>query len=83
MNSTQKRRKQKEKLLLIICASMVMAAVICFGVWQYLAHLLVSQQAAQRWQGEGDMEFRQVGRGKATWSFARLPASCPRTRRSS
>ena len=60
MNSTQKRRKQKEKLLLIICASMVMAAVICFGVWQYLAHLLVSQQAAQRWQGEGDMEFRQV-----------------------
>ena len=60
MNSTQKRRKQKEKLLLIICASMVMAAVICFGVWQYLAHLLVSQQAAQRWQGEGDMEFRQI-----------------------
>ena len=60
MNSTQKRRKQKEKLLLIICASMVMAAVICFGVWQYLAHLLVSQQAAERWQGEGDMEFRQI-----------------------
>jgi hypothetical protein len=60
MNQKRRRRKKKTRILLILCASMVVAAALCFGAWQYLAHLLDSQQAAQRWEGDGDLDFKQI-----------------------
>lgn len=60
MSRTRKRRKRKTRILLTVCVAMVLAAALCFGAWQYLARLLDSQQAAQRWQGEGDLEFSQI-----------------------
>ena len=60
MNQKRRRRKKKTRILLILCASMVAAAVLFFGAWQYLAHLLDAQQAAQRWEGDGDLDFSQI-----------------------
>ena len=60
MNRNWRRRKQKTRVLLIVCASMVAAAVLCFGAWQYFARVLESQQAAKRWQGDGDLKFSQI-----------------------
>ena len=40
MKRTGKRRKRQSYILLIVCASMVAAAVLCFGAWQYFAHVL-------------------------------------------
>ena len=60
MKRKKKSRVRRNRILLIVCASMVAAAVLCFGAWQYFAHVLDSQQAAERWKGEGDLEFRQI-----------------------
>ncbi len=60
MNQKRKRRKKKTRVLLIVCASMVAAAVLFFGAWQFLAHLLDTQQAAARWEGDGDQDFSQI-----------------------
>ena len=60
----KKKKKQKNILLrhlfLTSTISSILTAVICFGAWQWLANLLPSQQAAQRWQGDSDMEFSQI-----------------------
>ena len=60
MKRNGKRRKRKTRILLIVCASMVAAAVLCFGAWQYFAHVLDSQKAAERWQGDGDLKVSQI-----------------------
>ena len=60
MKRTGKRRKRQSYILLIVCVSMVAAAVLCFGAWQYFAHVLDSQKAAERWQGDGDLKFSQI-----------------------
>ena len=60
MNQKRRRRKKKTRILLIVCASMVAAAVLFFGAWQYLAHLLDTQQAAARWEGDGELDFSQI-----------------------
>lgn len=56
------RRKlsRQAAALLITCGAMVALAAACFGAWQWLAHLLVSQRAADRWAGGGEMPFSQI-----------------------
>ena len=60
MKRKRKRLKKKTRILLVICASMIVAAALFFGAWQYLAHLLDTQQAAERWEGEGELNFKQI-----------------------
>ena len=48
------------KILLITAGSLVLLAAVCFGVWQWLAHLLPTQKEAERWQSDGDLAFSQV-----------------------
>ena len=60
MKRKRKRLKRKTRVLLVICASMIVAAALFFGAWQYLAHLLDTQQAAERWEGEGELNFKQI-----------------------
>ena len=60
MKRKRKRLKKKTRVLLVICASMIVAAALFFGAWQYLAHLLDTQQAAERWEGEGELNFKQI-----------------------
>ena len=63
---TQKKKQQKQQNILLRHAlltsvvSTILAAVICFGVWQWLSNLLPSQKEAERWQGEGDLAFSQI-----------------------
>ncbi len=47
-------------VLLILSVAMVVLSVGCFGTWQWLAHLLQSQRAAERWQGDDDLAFSQI-----------------------
>ena len=60
MKRKKKSRIRRNRILLIVCASMVAAAALCFGAWQYFAHVLDSQKAAERWQGDGDLKFSQI-----------------------
>ena len=56
----QRQRQVLKKFQLIVCALMVGASVVCFGMWQYFSNLLDSQKAAERWQGDGDLKFSQI-----------------------
>ena len=59
----QKGKKQisrQQIILLLVCIAMVLAAAACFMAWWLLAHMLPSQQAAERWQGDSDMPYKQI-----------------------
>ena len=62
--SQKKKKKKKNPLLrhltLTVVVCMLLTTAICFGAWQWLANLLPSQKAAQRWQGDGDLPFSQI-----------------------
>ena len=45
---------------IIVCAALLVLALVCMGVQTSLAGRLLSQRAAERWGGESDMEFRQL-----------------------
>lgn len=51
---------KKQRILLIVCLSMVLLAAVCFGARAHLSHMLVSQREAERWQGDGETEFAQI-----------------------
>ena len=53
-------RKAKRLLLLIVCAALTLAAAACFITGLYLTTRLTSQQAAQRWQGESELNYTQL-----------------------
>ena len=55
-----RRLSPEVRILLILCAVMVGLSAVCFTGWQWLAHLLESQRAAERWQGGGDLPFSQI-----------------------
>ncbi len=52
--------KIPSKKWIIVCAALLVLALVCMGVQTSLAGRLLSQRAAERWGGEGDMEFRQL-----------------------
>ena len=59
----QKRKKQisrQQSILLLVCIAMLLAAAACFGAWWWLSRLLASQREAERWQGDGEMPFKQI-----------------------
>ena len=60
----KKKKKKKNPLLrhltLTIAVGTILVTAILFGTWQWLANLLPSQKAAQRWQGDSDMPFSQI-----------------------
>ena len=56
----KKKRDRRRRIILAACGVQLLAAVICFGLWQWLANLLPSQKEAERWQGEGELAFSQV-----------------------
>ena len=60
MKRKRKRLKKKTRVLLVVCASVIVAAALFFGAWQYLAHLLDTQQAAERWEGEGELKASKI-----------------------
>ena len=57
----RRRKSKKERIaLLILCAALTLLAAACFLFAFVLGGELDSQRAAERWQGEADMEFRQL-----------------------
>jgi hypothetical protein len=57
----RRRRSKQERLArLILCAALTLTAVGCFIVALLMSRALESQRAAERWQGESEMEFRQL-----------------------
>lgn len=52
--------KKKRTVFLIVNAALLLIAAASFLVMAHLAKLLPSQRAAERWQGESDMEFAQI-----------------------
>ena len=57
----RRRRSKKERIaLLIMCAALTLAAAVCFLGALFLGGELDSQRAAERWKGEGELEFRQL-----------------------
>lgn len=55
-----KNVKRFKKRTLIIAAALLLMCLLAILGWQRLAHLLDSQRAAERWQGESETEFAQV-----------------------
>ena len=55
-----KTKKSRRILRLVLCAVLLITAGICFAVTAHLARLLPSQQAAERWQGDGETQYGQV-----------------------
>lgn len=45
---------------IIVCAALLVLALVCMGIQTALAGRLLSQHAAERWRGEADMKFRQL-----------------------
>ena len=57
----RRRKSKKERIaLLILCAALTLLAAACSLFEFVLGGELDSQRAAERWQGEADMEFRQL-----------------------
>jgi hypothetical protein len=55
-----KKLTKKKRILLILCAALLLASAVCFLVEGKLTRLLPSQYAAERWKGEGEEDFAQV-----------------------
>ena len=55
-----KKLTKKRIVFLILCACLVLASAACFLAEGRLTRLLSSQQAAERWQGEGEQSFTQL-----------------------
>ena len=59
----KKRRtslSSRQKILLLISVLMLLASGICFFLCWRLSRMLTAQQEAERWQGEGDMPYKQI-----------------------
>ena len=54
------RWKRWEKVLAIIGAVCLLLSMVCYARFYYLAHMLDSQREAERWQGDGDLAFKQI-----------------------
>ena len=52
--------KKKRVALLILCAILLLSSAGCFLKMDSLSRLLPEQAAAERWQGEGELEFSQI-----------------------
>ena len=55
-----KSEKIKKIIFPAVCVLLTLAAVICFIRIHTLSNSLTSQQAAERWQGESETEFKQL-----------------------
>lgn len=49
-----------ERILAVICLVCLLLSVACFLRFRYLTNLLDSQKEAERWRGDGEMEFSQI-----------------------
>jgi hypothetical protein len=56
----RRRSKQERLALLVMCAALTLAAAGCFLGARLMGGDLDSQRAAERWQGESEMEFCQL-----------------------
>lgn len=56
----RKASKKKRIAYAILCGALVLASAACFVGVAWLSRLLPSQQAAERWQGEGEAAYAQV-----------------------
>lgn len=52
--------KHKKLLWLILCLLLTLAALLCLWRIHGLSRSMSAQQAAERWQGESELEFAQV-----------------------
>lgn len=57
---TKKRKRKQRRALWITAASLALFSVLFFFLATHLANRLISQQEAERWQGESELEFSQV-----------------------
>ncbi len=55
----EKKSRARRILRAVLCTALILAACVCFGIYARLSALLPSQQAAKRWQGEGEVPFGQ------------------------
>ena len=55
-----KNVKIKKLLPLLMAAGLVIISALCFLGYKNTAGLLLSQQAAERWQGENELGFAQI-----------------------
>ena len=60
MEKKKKQTNRQQIILLLVCIGMVLAAAACFGGWKWLSRLLPSQHEAERWQGDGEMPYKQI-----------------------
>ena len=56
----KKHLKGRRRVLLILCAALLVLAGCCLLQLRHYAALLPSQSAAERWGGDGELGFRQV-----------------------
>ena len=52
--------KKKRIAFAILCGALVLLSLTCFLTVRHLSRILPPQQAAERWQGEGETAFNQV-----------------------
>ena len=52
--------KHKKLLWLLLCLLLTLAALLCLWRIHGLSRSMSAQQAAERWQGESELEFAQV-----------------------
>ena len=54
------RARIKKLLLPLIAAALALACLVCLWRLHALKNLLPDQHAAERWQGEGELDFDQL-----------------------
>ena len=51
---------KQQLTLLLLCIAMAVAAAVCLFLWWRISRMLLSQQAAERWQGDSEMPYKQI-----------------------
>ena len=60
LNMRKKGSKKNRIILWTVFSALSLMALICFGLAAMMSQKLVSQQQAQRWQGESETSFAQI-----------------------
>ena len=56
----EEKRRNWKALWTVLCVLLALGSLVCVWRWLALSRGLVSQQAAERWQGEGELRYGQV-----------------------
>ncbi len=51
---------RRKKIILIVCAVLLVLSGACFGALSWVSHAQLSQRAAELWRGQSDVRYAQV-----------------------